>query len=133
MRLEAASAYAKAVNASVPGNCGILTLPVMAYPNNGPVVRMDDYDHLLLGLTNPEKSFSAGALRGTPGGEWEAGQSGPLTADQAADLRSRGFCGIHVDTFGYEDPASVTVPIRGVLRDPAVVGGEGRWEFYRLT
>jgi hypothetical protein len=132
-RIDEAYAYAYDVNRAIPERCGVLTLPLMLYPNNGPVMpAMDDYDHLLIGLTNPEKPISYGAMRDTPASNWQLDYVGVPTREQVRELTYMGFCAVHVDTFGYEDPASILVPMEATLGAPVAVSGNGRWEMFSL-
>ena len=39
--------YAIAANAAIPADCGVLQLPHMVYPENGPSIGVNDYDHFL--------------------------------------------------------------------------------------
>jgi hypothetical protein len=132
-KIAAAYAYADSVNKAIPGRCGVLTLPLMLYPNNGPVMpNMDDYDHLLIGMTNPDKPISYGAIRDTPASAWQLDYTGAPTPDQVAALKQKGFCAIHLDTAGFQDPATIEQQLTDRLGPPVAVDPTGRWKMFEL-
>ena len=130
-KIDTAFAYAREVQSALPEGCGILTLPFIEYPNAGPIVNMDDYDHFLLTLTNPRNPISYGAYRGSP----QAAQIGELSAsisgDSLWDLRELGFCGIHVDSAGYEDPSPLLSQLETQFGAP--VAQQGRWTLFSVS
>ena len=130
-KIDTALVYASEVQSALPEGCGILTLPFVEYPNAGPLVNMDDYDHFIISLANPRNPISYGAYRGSP----EAAQLGDLSASLADDslwkLRELGFCGIHVDGAGYEDPSPLLSQLESFLGAP--VAQEGRWTLFALS
>jgi hypothetical protein len=132
-KIAAAYAYAGAVNKAIPRRCGVLTLPLMLYPENGPVPpAMDDYDHFLIGMTNPEKPISYGAIRDTPAGAWQLDYTGVPTPQQIISLKYKGFCAIHLDTAGFQDPATIEKQLTERLGAPVAVDPTGRWKMFEL-
>jgi hypothetical protein len=95
---------------------------------------MDDYQHFLVALTNPDKYWSYGAVKHTRRSEWAARLSDDVTAEDVKALHEGGFCGIHLDTTGYlhGDQAPAVQRIRALLGPPSVQGNDGEWQFYRL-
>jgi phosphoglycerol transferase len=133
VKVEQAYAYAASVNAALPDRCGVLTLPLMLFPNNGPVSpAMDDGDHFIIGMTNPEKDLSYGAVRDTEASAWQAGYSGVPTPEQVRELKFMGFCGVHLDTAGFEDPVAIDQQMQAQLGEPVATSGDGRWLMYSL-
>jgi hypothetical protein len=131
----AGEAYATAVNDVVPRHCGILQLPYVPFPEKEvPIGTMDDYQHFLVALTNPDKSWSYGAVKHTRRSDWAARLSDDVTAEDVQALHEGGFCGIHVDTTGYllGDRAPALQRIRALLGAPSAQGNDGEWQFYRL-
>jgi phosphoglycerol transferase len=129
-RLEQATVYSQKVNQAIPGDCGILTLPYVPFLNAGPLQGMDDYDHFLIAMTNPGKPISYGAYPGSAAAQVLSGFTETLTPQQANDLRYLGFCGVHVDEAGYEDPGPVLAHLTQILGPP--VAEEGRWTMFSL-
>ena len=130
---ESSVVYASEVNKAIPEHCGILMLPLMIFPNNGPSGPvMDDYDHFLMAMANPDKSISYGGNRGTAASNWQLEFSGPPTSEQIARLKYMGYCGVHLDAGGYIDPAPIEQELVARLGEPVAVGADGRWQFYEL-
>jgi hypothetical protein len=133
-QLQIAEKYAADVNAAIPGQCGILQLPYVVYPEQGRIERLDDYQHFWQPLVNREKDWSYGAVKNTAQGEF-AQSLGPVPGpDDFTMLRDRGFCGIHVDTRGMSDQlASRTTTELGVLLgEPVATGMDNEWKTYSL-
>ena len=133
-QLQIAEKYAADVNAAIPGQCGILQLPYVVYPEQGRIERLDDYQHFWQPLVNREKDWSYGAVKNTAQGEF-AQSLGPVPGpDDFTLLRDRGFCGIHVDTRGMSDQlASRTTTELGVLLgEPVATGMDNEWKTYSL-
>lgn len=132
-KIDSALAYATDVNRAVPGNCGLLTLPLMFYPGDGPrAPSMDDYDHALIGMTNPNKSLSYGAIRDTPDGQWQNEFAGAPSPTQVDTLLSMGFCGIHLDTAGFENAEEISTQLTSQFGPPEAVSPDGRWRLFAL-
>lgn len=132
--VKAAREYATAVNAAIPGNCGILQLPYMAYPENMPLRKINDYDHFWTSLTNPSKSWSYGAVKNTDASVWAAQLPNVPSDAQVPLLREGGFCAIHLDTRGLDAPAKAATRANLTQRfgAPVATGLKGRWELYSL-
>ena len=136
--MDQARAYSRAVNAAIPGNCGILQLPYMAFPENGPIVGqalgIGDYDPFLQPLTNQDKSWSYGAVKYTAASSWLASLSQFPMDNALADLRTHGFCAIHIDTNGYSatQVQHMQTYYDVMLGKPVATGSSGRWMLYRL-
>jgi hypothetical protein len=129
---QAALDYTAAINTLLPQNCGILQLPNTAYPENGPVREMNDYDHFWVSLVDDEKSWSYGAVKNTRAGAWAQALPQIPNVKQVDVLARAGFCGIHLDTRAYVTPA--VDRISTVLSDrygpPAARGFEDEWLFW---
>ena len=132
---KAAQEYAVDVNAAIPENCGVLQLPYMAYPENGPVNRLNDYDHFWTSLANPEKSWSYGAVKNTDASVWAAQLPNVPSDSQLALMRAGGFCAIHLDTRGLDAPSTeaTTTDLQSRLGAPVATGFKGKWLLYSLA
>jgi phosphoglycerol transferase len=130
----AGNAYATALNAAVPGHCGVLQLPFVGYPEVPPPGRMGDYEHLWPAVTNPGKSWSYGAMKGTSASAWQATLGSDVDAADLPELQAGGFCAVHVDRRGYSsiDAASVTGNLAALLGAPVAVGLKGQWVAFAL-
>ncbi len=133
-----AQAYAEQVNAAIPENCGILQLPYMKYPENGPLNKqgdgLGDYDHFLQPLSNPSKKWSYGAVKNTAESAWLASLPQFPMDQNFIELKEKGFCGIHIDTAGIlpQEQESMTNFYNALLGDPVATGNDGAWILYAL-
>jgi hypothetical protein len=127
--------YATAVNAAIPGDCGILQLPYMAYPENGPLEPdLNDYDHFWPAITNLGKQWSYGSVKYTDASVWASQLPQTPSDAQVEELRAAGFCGIHVDARGFKGDGYQIVSDDLTKRfGPAVASGnEDKWRTFWL-
>lgn len=103
---QSAQEYAKSIDLVLPQNCGVLQLPYMVYPENAPILRMNDYDHFWPSLVSTNKSWSYGAVKNTKASAWMASLPEIPTPADIDILGSAGFCGIHLDTRAWVNPAA---------------------------
>ena len=129
--------YTEAINSAIPESCGILQLPFMQYPENGPILELDDYGPFWFPLTqeNGSKSWSYGAVKNTAASTWMAALSEiPGQSDVDAMIQA-GFCGIHVDSRAYVQPAAerINADLTQRFGPPIATGKEGKWNLYQIT
>jgi hypothetical protein len=136
---EAAQAknYTDAINAAIPESCGILQLPYLQYPENGPLLDLDDYGPFWFPLTqeNGSKSWSYGAVKNTAASTWMAALPEiPDPSDIDAMIQAA-FCGIHVDSRAYVQPAAerINADLTQRFGSPIATGKEGKWNLYQIT
>jgi phosphoglycerol transferase len=128
---SAVAAYNNKIEELIPEKCGILQLPVMSFPENGPINGLDTYKHFDVSLQNPNKNWTFGAVKNVPGGSYQS-----KYADRSAETifeiaKNDGLCGIHVDIRGF----SVGKETDSLIADfgvPAIVGNSGNWLFFRV-
>ena len=129
--------YSDAINAVIPESCGILQLPYMQYPENGPLLDLDDYGPFWFPLTqeNGSKSWSYGAVKNTSASTWMAALPEIPGPSDIEAMISAGFCGIHVDSRAYVKAAAERINADLNLRfgAPIAIGKDGMWNFYRIT
>lgn len=130
----AGMAYAQQVNQAIGERCGVLQLPYMQYPEQGPIESLGDYEHFWVSTTNPRKDFSYGAVTLTDSSVWAA-QLQPLpTQEQVRLLRGAGFCAIHLDGRGVErrDRAAMRLELTRRFGVAVATGSAGDWELYDI-
>ena len=132
---QAARAYATAVNAAIPQDCGVLQLPYMAYPEHGVERGINDYDHFWTSINNPGKQWSYGSVKFTDASTWAAQLPQTPTDEQIALLRQAGFCAIHIDTRGYisEVVAPVVDDLKARFGAPVATGFDDAWQLYDIS
>lgn len=129
---EAAIAYTTAINDLLPQNCGILQLPHQVYPENGPIRQLNDYDHFWTALIDDEKSWSYGAVKNTQAGAWLQALPEVPNIKQVDLLTQAGFCGVHLDTRAYVEPAvdRISADLTTRYGPPAARGFDDEWRFW---
>lgn len=116
-----------------PG-CGIVQLPLHAFPEAGAVGDMGDYDPFLPYMyADGDLRFSYGAVRGTTAGDfWGSTTSGNF----ASSVTESRACAILVDTYAYtENPNGWYQLVSTLVDDPAVpdlTSSNGRYILYQL-
>lgn len=137
---DAARVYTSQINQIIPEYCGVLQLPYMAYPENGPLLNLDDYGHFWLPINDSGKAWSYGAIKNTEAGYWNAKLPEIPTEEQVEILTQAGFCGIHLDIKGYVSPAADRIKIQLAERygQPIATGNPNSdrvdtWFFYQIT
>jgi phosphoglycerol transferase len=133
---DRARAYADDVNAALPDRCAILQLPVREFPE--PVIQDGPdhgYGHLWQSLTNADKDFTYGAVKGTSAAAQQYAISDPPTRAQLDGLEAAGICGVHVDLAAYPDveAASLATLLTSRFGEPIAVDDVDRWSTWRTT
>ena len=106
----------------------IFQLPIVPFPENPPVYRMSDYDHLLAYLHSDTLGWSYGGVKGRAS-DWQQRLVG-LSADELAEaVAGVGFDGLWLDRFGY---GGELAEIETLLGLPALEGDNGRFAVYDL-
>lgn len=131
---KAGYSYAEALNEAVPGHCSVLELPYIPYPEFPPKNGMGNYEPLWPALINPEKSWSAAAMKGTEASEWQAALGDALDERDIAPLAAGGFCAVHVDRRGYsgQEVDEVVGELTEMLGEPVAIGFNGNWVAFAI-
>ena len=130
-----AQQYAVAANTAIPENCGVIQLPFMIYPENGPMEpELNDYEHFWHSLLNTDKSWSYGAVRGTSAEATVQELSRAAERGEFTHLLDQGVCAIHIDTRGYSPDKGQAILDRLELATggPAAIGKEGDWLLFDI-
>lgn len=79
-------------------NCGILQLPVMSFPERGPLVSLTSYTPLWLPLEGDNNSWTYAGILGTKQAQWEisASQNTAIIMKENEDI-----CGVVLDKRGF--------------------------------
>jgi phosphoglycerol transferase len=103
MDWQQTSAFVGKVQSELPAAAMVYQLPYVPFPENPPVLGMDDYDHFRPYMVSSTIHWSYGAVKGRPDAIWDARTSQLPPDRMVAALRAKGFSAIWVDTFGYKD------------------------------
>ncbi len=112
--------YVSTLQAATGPGCGVFQVPVVAYPESGQFVGMDDYDQIEPYLPRSSLKFSSGAMRGTAASTWQRSVDVTDLPALGEQLRAAGFCAIEVDTRGFTARAG---PVRWAARGLRRPGG----------
>lgn len=124
-------AYVDAVQARTEAGCPVLQLPLALFPEVLPPNGIGPYEELLPYLYSADLRYSYGAFKGTEFGDWGRDIAGDPTALLAAAQKA-GFCGIEVDTRGWDSPDDAVAALNA-FGLPDVVSSSGRWWYFDLT
>jgi phosphoglycerol transferase len=126
--------FVKRIEAAVPVNAMIFQLPYMPFPENVPIYKLYDYDHLLGYLHSHTLRWSYAAIRGRETDAWLKDVSGKSGDQLVNALVFAGFSGIYVDRFGYGDRgASLDSQLRQSLGVMPITSSDGRLFFFSLA
>jgi hypothetical protein len=121
------------IEASAAPDCAVLSLPVVPFPENPPVVGMVDYDQLWPYMGSTRLRFSYGVIKGTPAAAFQDQFASITNAQQIATLKGAGFCGALLDTAGYADAGAAQIAALESLTGVSVVRSPaGRYAYVGL-
>ena len=94
--------FSNQMNKSLDTNCPVLQLPIMKFPESGSIGAISDYDHFWLYLTDSQRKFSYGAVKGTQQANWQDRIETKTVKKIASQAAAVGYCAVVVDFRGYE-------------------------------
>jgi phosphoglycerol transferase len=119
------------IESLVPERSMIYQLPYVPFPENPPVCRMYDYDHMRGYLHSRTLRWSYASMKGREGDAWSRSVASQPIPQMARALSDQHFAGIYVDRFGYADNgAGVEAQLAAVLGPPTVVSANQRLSFF---
>jgi len=102
-QLQKDRAFAERIEATLAGRPMIYMLPVLDFPENGPVRGMPDYDHFRSYLFTSRVRYSYGSDKGRAREEWQHRVEAMAPPKMVARLEEYGFSGVLVDRRAYAD------------------------------
>jgi hypothetical protein len=94
--------FSNQMNKSLDTNCPVLQLPIMKFPESGSIGAISDYDHFWLYLTDSQRKYSYGAVKGTQQANWQDRIETKTVKKIAGQAAAVGYCAVVVDFRGYE-------------------------------
>jgi hypothetical protein len=119
------------LEAAVPPGSMIFQMPVIPFPENGPVQRMTDYDHLRPALHSHNLEWSYGGMRGRDA-DWQTVLLRLSPEAQVDAVTAAGFRVLWIDRFGFSD-ASFEDAVAAYLGERPVTSGDGRYAWFDLA
>lgn len=126
--------FVNKIQSAFPEGAMIFQLPVVAFPENPRVQRLNDYDLGKGYLHSTRLRWSYGAIKGRENDAWQRWVTAKPVPEMVGTLAQAGFGGIYVDRFGYADSgAKVETDLAGVIGKPPIVSENGRLAFFDMT
>ena len=94
--------FSNELDKNLGSNCPVLQLPIMKFPESGSIGTISDYDPFWLYLTNPDRKYSYGAVKGTQQANWQDRIETKTVKKIVSQAASVGYCAVVVDFRGYE-------------------------------
>lgn len=124
--------FVLSIEQQLPKGAAVFQLPYVPFPENPPVVRMEDYDLFRGYIHSSRLRWSYGPLKGSAG-DWQAELAGLPTARWLKGVAAAGFSGIYIDRFGYVDSgARIERELRALTGGGPLVSPDGRLSFFSL-
>jgi hypothetical protein len=98
--------FVSALEERLPPRAMIFELPIMGFPEVGPIHNMQDYEHFRPYLQSHSLRFSYGNVKGRPREQWQKDAEHLGPAYLATTLENYGFAAILINKKAYEDNAA---------------------------
>ena len=96
-------AFAREMERNLPRHAMVFQLPVVKFPESGPIFEMGDYEHFRPYLHTADLRFSYGDDKGRGREDWQFQVQKLPVSEMIAELEEYGFTGIYVNRKGYPD------------------------------
>jgi hypothetical protein len=120
------AAFTKAMETTLVPAAMVFQLPVMSFPEFGPIQQMTDYDHLRPYLHSARLRYSYGTMKGRGRDLWQLPVSQLPPAEMIAALERYGFSAIYVNRSGYADRGAALVAGLKAAGRPEVIESPDR-------
>lgn len=126
--------FVRQIEANVPSGAMIFQLPVMSFPENPKVNRMNDYDLLRGYLHSQNLRWSYGTIKGRENDVWLRQVASKPVPEMLETLAWAGFKGLYLDRFGYSDGGEkIENEIKAVIGAPKLGSANNRMIFYSFA
>ncbi|MGE0132512.1 MAG: hypothetical protein AB7U82_30890 [Blastocatellales bacterium] len=126
--------FVKKIEAALPADAMIFQLPVMSFPENPKIYRMNDYDQARPYLHSQRLRWSYGSIKGRENDVWMRDVSLKPGQQMIEALAWAGFSGVYIDRFGYTDNgAKIESELSSALSAAPVISPNERQVFFDLT
>jgi phosphoglycerol transferase len=127
--------FVKRIEASMRDGAMIFQLPIVSFPENPRVHKMNDYDLGRGYLHSRKLRWSYGTVKGREDDVWLRRIAGKPTEQMVETIAWAGFNGIYIDRFGYQDNdrARLEAELSNFLSVSPIVSPNDRQIFFDLT
>ncbi len=98
--------FTAGMESGLPPGTMVFQLPVVGFPEYGPVNKMTDYEHFTPYLYSKHLRYSYGSVRGRAPETWQQEVEKMPPAEMAAKLEEYGFGAIYLNTKAFKDGGS---------------------------
>jgi hypothetical protein len=92
--------WVNSIEEQTGGNCPILQLPVVSYPEMPPTLQMDIYEQFLPYLVSKNLKFTFGSMKDSKLSNWQSNLPNEIDVYLAEVAAGNGFCAIAWDSLG---------------------------------
>lgn len=126
--------FVKQIQAVMPADAMIYQMPYMPFPENGPILALQDYQLLRPYLHSTDLRWSYGGIKGRPQADWAAEVSGMPADRMMVAVAAAGFDGIYIDRSGIapDQRAQLEADIARISGSPAMVSPDQAMVFFPL-
>jgi phosphoglycerol transferase len=125
--------FVQQIESALPAGAMVFQLPFVPFPENPPVNKMADYEHMRGYLHSQHLRWSYPTMRGREGHTWQENVASLDAKDMLPRLAAAGFRGLYIDRFGFADGAAdVEAKLIAILKYPPLVSPNGRLAFFDL-
>lgn len=125
--------FVKQIETRLPPGSMVFQLPIVSFPENPKVHRMNDYDLVRGYLHSTHLRWSYGAIKGRENDVWQRLIAAKPTKDMLETLAWAGFSGLYLDRFGIPDHGEqMERDLRELLGAMPIVSPNDRLVFFDL-
>ncbi|MDT4896044.1 MAG: hypothetical protein QOH25_1121 [Acidobacteriota bacterium] len=128
------SDFVNNVEASLPARAMIFQLPYVPFPENPPVNKMVDYEHLKGYLHSKTLRWSYGTIKGEKDDLWQNSVAAKPVDEFVEEISRAGFMGIYINRDGYaDDAAKLETELTALLGVKPLASRKGNLIFFNLV
>jgi hypothetical protein len=121
------------IEKSVPKETMIFQLPYMNFPEGPGTVKMDPYELLRGYMHSDSLRWSFGAMKGRAADAWQSRVAVLPTDEMIEEVTGKGFGGIYIDRFGYQDNgAKIEKQLGSILKTKPIISENKRLVFFKI-
>lgn len=126
--------FVKQIESRLPPDSMIFQLPVVSFPENPKIHKLNDYDLGRGYLHSSQLRWSYGTIKGREGDIWNRMIAAKPTGEMVETLALGGFGGIYLDRFGFADNgAKIEGELSSLLAAPPLISPNDRLVFFDLS